>query len=185
MRSLLPPDQFLRPIIRLFPDTKIFETKTETFTDSYRKEMEKSWYRGVSRRVTLWESYVFFYLQKSVQTALFALYSFDLGLYWWCQQLVLGMIKTACIEWTPLHDKKNRNKSVCVENIFLNSVISKWVSSVDLKSVKQCRFFTSSSSSFCPILWLKNQQLLTHLVIGCIPRENLVRVWMLQRRSHV
>ena len=88
-------------------ETKIFETETETFTDSYRKEMEKSWYRGVSRRVVnFWESYVFFYLQKSVQTAIFALYSLDLGLYWWCQQLVLGMIKTACIEWTPLHDKK-------------------------------------------------------------------------------
>ena len=89
-----------------------------------------------------------FYLHKSVKIAIFALYSLDFNLYWLSPQLVLGMIKTACIEWNPLVVKNLEDLfSLCWEYIFLNSVISKWVSSVDLKSVKQCRFFTSSSTS--------------------------------------
>ena len=43
-----------------------------------------------------------FYLHKSVKIAIFALYSLYLNLYWLSPQLVLGMIKTARIEWTPL-----------------------------------------------------------------------------------
>ena len=49
-----------------------------------------------------------FYLHKSVKIAIFALYSLDFNLYWLSPQLVLGMIKTACIEWTPLKTKENR-----------------------------------------------------------------------------
>ena len=48
----------------------------------------------------------FLYLHKSVKIAIFALYSLDFNLYWLSPQLVLGMIKTACIEWTPLKTKK-------------------------------------------------------------------------------
>ena len=47
----------------------------------------------------------FLYLHKSVKIAIFALYSLYLNLYWLSPQLVLGMIKTACIEWTPLKTK--------------------------------------------------------------------------------
>ena len=67
----------------------------------------------------------FLYLHKSVKIAIFALYSLDFNLYWLSPQLVLGMIKTACIEWTPLKTKKIEDIFLCVENIFLNSVISK------------------------------------------------------------
>ena len=44
----------------------------------------------------------FLYLHKSVKIAIFALYSLDFNLYWLSPQLVLGMIKTARIEWTSL-----------------------------------------------------------------------------------